>query len=246
MHLIEFNRCDDDPFFRGVEDRKRILMVLDRLSKRMELRLHGWRVSDRRLVTLVHGDVARLAQWRRLVQSAYGVNNYYWHRPPVYWRPASQVPIDDIDFALGVLYAGRSPWSSVWETLGLRDWGVLPADLGIPHERHARRAGLTWTPQPYPGDLNLHGLGVLSRAILMTTGTSSSARANSIAFAQLAKRCGWDPLGVSLARGLSTSSIKKALRKKRRPTVDRAATWMRPPLRRLLDEALPTGHSAGR
>ena len=238
VHLIEFTRIDPVPFFEGVHDRRRMLEQAARLGARGDIDVLGWRMQGPRIVLLVEGPSASLPQWKRLFQSTYGVNAHHWKRPQVLWFPATQVPVEDPDFALRILYTPRTPWCSAWECLGLRDWGTQPSALGIPPREHARHAGLSTTPGPDHSRPRMHPHTVLSRALVMATGRSASARQNSVAFIQLAFRAGWAPQGIALSRGLTLDSVRKALIKPLRPAVPAAAAWLRPPLRALLDVAM--------
>lgn len=234
MQLIEFQRFDDHPFFSSLRDRRALLCAARRLADRRGVQLHGWLLDSHRFIVLVAGQ-ARL--WRRLVQSSYGVQAYYDERSRPLWAPPVQVPVEDLDFALGVLHGSRSPWSSLWEHLGLRDWGALPDGLERSRLELARHAGLAVCPEPWRGGLELRGLAEVALALEFVTGEPVSRRGQSVSYAQLAWRCGWAERAIGLSRGRSASAVRKALNQPPRREVERAAAWLRPPLAPILARA---------
>jgi len=235
MHLIELARHDAEPFFHTLDDRVRTLRSLESIGRRYGLELLGWRLDDRCFRFAVDGPAPALPEFRRLSQSAFGLRHHHRDRPPVIWAPPTLLRTDDLDLVLQALHAGRSPWSSLWDLLGLRDWGIRPT-LNVEPERLVTLAGLPRRPSMQRVRPSLETLG---RALLMVTAQPAMHRDNSVAYAQLALRCQWSVSAVASARRLTRDSVLKAIRKPIRPSTVAALRWLHSPLRRVLDEALP-------
>lgn len=227
MHLLELGRSGPETIFSDVHERVRFLARAARLGETRGLELLAWSLEADHARFLVRGPRTSLSQWVRLIQSGHGVDLYHRGRGYIEWTPPVPLPVVDPSEALEILYyrGARSPWTSVWDAMGLRMWPGAPTSLSaLPVALHLAAAKVEH-PEAPPSLHRVEWAG-MRRALLAVTGRAAESRHNAVAINQLASRCGYRPSAVAQFRGVSSDAVRKSARSPLRPEVRAALSWL--------------------